>query len=495
MTSGEIQVARVRLQEVTSQAVLVIPYFDPADAPIEVGAGLTSDERFKSALDRGEISARLYNMVLLHSTDEAPSILVVGAGQRVEYDAVIAMRVAAAATGHAVARGFDALAFQDPGILDPFDFARTSVEGATRGAYDPALRKTRREPRALLTRVMLISGGEDGKLEAGAEHGVAVARSVDLARDLVNLPPNVLTPIALAERARELAVQSGLTCEVLDEHAMSDRGMRVLLAVASGSVQPPRTVLLRHGDPDSSVRLALVGKGITFDSGGLWLKTHEGMMTMKGDMGGGAAVIAAMRAIAQLKIAGRISVTGYVGATENMPGGSAMKPGDVVTALNGETIEVLNTDAEGRLVLADLLALAVRDGATHIVDIATLTGGAAVALGSATMLAAGRPMDWVRDVAAAATEGVERAWPMPLYEEYRRATDSDIADIKNTGGREASPLTATAFLSDFVGGARWTHLDIAGVSFASTATPYQARGGTGAGVGTLVSVARRLNQR
>jgi leucyl aminopeptidase len=321
-----------------------------------------------------------------------------------------------------------------------------------------------------------------------------LGNAVNTARDLVNLPPNELTPTTLAERARELAASCGVTCEILDEGAIADAGMGALRAVAAGSQQPARVIVLHYGDRSSPVKLALVGKGVTFDSGGLSLKPAQSMTAMKGDMGGAAAVIGAMEAIARLGF-NRISITGYVGATENMPGGSAMRPGDVVTAVNGETIEILNTDAEGRLVLADVLAYAVKQGATHIVDAATLTGGAVVALGTAATLAAGKPDTWVNDVVAAAAAGLERAWPMPIYEEYRQAMDSEIADIKNSDGREASPLTASAFLRDFVGETAWTHLDIAGTSWADSALPYQPQGGTGSGVGTLVSVAQRLNER
>jgi leucyl aminopeptidase len=200
-----------------------------------------------------------------------------------------------------------------------------------------------------------------------------------------------------------------------------------------------------------------------------------------------------MLAVARLAPEG-ISVTGYVGATENMPSGKSMRPGDVLTAMNGKTIEVLNTDAEGRLVLADVLAYACSQGATHVVDFATLTGGAIVALGHAATLTAGKPQSWVRQVADAAVEGLERAWPMPQYEEYRRAMDSKVADIKNTGGRYGSALTATAFLSEFVDGVPWAHMDVAGTAWADEASPYQAAGGTGAGVGTIASLTASMSR-
>jgi leucyl aminopeptidase len=321
-----------------------------------------------------------------------------------------------------------------------------------------------------------------------------VGEARTLARDLVNLPPNELTPSSLASRSALLADELGLEHEVLDEEEMLRRGMGSLLGVAAGSSQPPRLIVLRYrpsGAQETDTSLALVGKGLTFDSGGLSLKTAEGMQTMKHDMAGAAAVIAGMTGIARLRL-GNISVTAYVGATENMPGGGAMRPGDVLTALNGETIEVLNTDAEGRLVLADVLAYAVQEGASHIVDFATLTGGAVVALGHVATLSTGRPAEWVKQVVEAAERGLERAWQMPLFPEYRRAMDSDIADIKNTGGRPASSLTAAAFLGDFVDSVPWAHMDIAGTAWAEEASPYRPKGGTGEGVGTIVSLARQL---
>jgi leucyl aminopeptidase len=343
-----------------------------------------------------------------------------------------------------------------------------------------------------LESITLISEGADSpELGAGIELGRIVGESAGVARDLVNLPPNELTPSSFADRARTLGREAGLEVEILDEPAMRELGMGSLLGVAAGSEQPARLIVLRYGDPAADIKLALVGKGITFDSGGLSIKTAQGMETMKGDMGGGAAILGGMLAIARMAPAG-IAATGYIAATENMPGGNAMRPGDILTAFNGETIEVLNTDAEGRLVLADALAYAESQGATHIVDFATLTGGAMVALGSAASLAAGRPAAWVATLVEAAEDGFERVWQMPIYPEYRKAMDSEFADIKNSGGRYASALTAAAFLSDFVAAVPWVHVDIAGTSFVEDAKPYAVKGGTGVGVATIVGLVRRL---
>jgi leucyl aminopeptidase len=479
------------LAALPQESAVVLPYFlgdDLFDVPDVAELG---GEALKSAISRGEVSGERYGMTHFHSEDR-PTLLVAGAGPRAENRGFELRRLAAAAAHHLVSRGYRLLCIVDRGAVSAFDFARSVVEGASFGAYDPGLRKTRAAPPKHLDKIILISREDTGELERGAKRGTVLGDAIMLARDLVNLPPNELTPSAFADRAARVAERAGLGYQVLDQDAMREIGMGSLLGVASGSHEPPRLIVLKHGSEEASVKLALVGKGITFDSGGLSLKSHEGMEHMKGDMGGAAAVVAAMVSIATLGING-ISVSGYAGCTENMPGGSAMRPGDVLTALNGETIEVLNTDAEGRLVLADVLAYAVRQGATHLVDVATLTGGAVVALGHAATLSTGRPMDWVHEVVASAEEGLERAWPMPIFEEYRRAVESEIADIKNTGGRYASALTAAAFLGDFVNGARWAHLDIAGTSWADESTPYQQKGGTGAGVGTLVSVADRLS--
>ncbi|HEY8684865.1 MAG TPA: leucyl aminopeptidase [Chloroflexota bacterium] len=445
--------------------------------------GLAASEGLRSAE---------YDTTLLRSESGAPTLLLVGAGEREGFEPLKLMLVSAAAARYAVERNFRDVAYVDP-HTDCVDVsARAIVEGAIRGSYYPGVMKTRAQrPQGLDALTLVIDETDADAAQAGLELGTIVGESACIARDFVNLPPNELTPSAFAERARVLGEEAGLQVEILDGEAMQDLGMGALLGVAAGSRQPPRLIVLRYGDSAAAIKLAVVGKGITFDSGGLSIKTAQGMETMKGDMGGGAAILGGMLAVARLAPAG-VSITGYIGATENMPGSNAMRPGDILTAFNGETIEVLNTDAEGRLVLADLLAYAESRGATHIVDFATLTGGAVVSLGSAASLASGRSQDWVNAVVDAAAAGFERVWPMPLYPEYRAAMNSDFADIKNSGGRNASALTATAFLSDFVSFVPWAHVDIAGTSFLDEAKPYAARGGTGVGVATIVSLVRQL---
>jgi len=312
---------------------------------------------------------------------------------------------------------------------------------------------------------------------------------VAMARDLVNEPAGAMTPTRLAEVAAEVAEAEGLTLTVLDEAAIAAEGLGGLAGVAQGSDEPARLIELVYepaGGGDGT--LALVGKGITFDSGGLSIKTAEGMETMKTDKSGAAAVLAAMSVIAAL--APPVKVVAIIPATENMPGGGAVKPGDVLRIRNGKTVEVLNTDAEGRLVLADGLSLAVEAGADAIIDVATLTGACVVALGRKVAGLMGNHAGWIDQVGQAAGRAGEDVWPLPLPEDYRKLIDSDVADIKNiSGGRYAGALTAGLFLREFVGDVPWAHLDIAGPARSEDDEGYLQKGGTGFGVRTLVEAA------
>jgi leucyl aminopeptidase len=276
---------------------------------------------------------------------------------------------------------------------------------------------------------------------------------------------------------------------VLDEEEIAQLSMGLLLGVARGSAEPPRVIVMRHDPPGAPVApvLGLVGKGITFDTGGISIKPADGMDRMKDDMSGGAAVVCAMRAIALLRAP--IRVVGVVPTTENMPGGRAIKPGDVLTGASGKTVEVLNTDAEGRLILGDGLWYAQQLGATHLVDVATLTGACVVALGKAASGLFGQPDAWVEVVRRTATRAGDRAWPMPLYEDYADQLRSEIADMVNTGGRPAGACTAAMFLKEFAGGLPWAHLDIAGTAWAEEAKPWQPKGATGVAVRTLAELA------
>jgi leucyl aminopeptidase len=291
-----------------------------------------------------------------------------------------------------------------------------------------------------------------------------------------------------------MARQSGLECKILDRPQMQELGMGGLLAVAQGSGEPPKFIILRYrgASQNTGKGMALVGKGITFDTGGISLKPAERMHEMKGDMAGAAAVICAMQAIAALKPA--INVTALVSSTENMPDGTAYRPGDILRIMNGKTVEIVNTDAEGRLVLADALSYAVREGLSPIIDVATLTGGIVIALGSVMSGLFCNDDELGNELIAAGRAAGEKFWRMPLDEEYAEQIKSDIADIKQTGGRPASSVTAAKILENFVGDAKWAHLDIAGTDFVDNPKPYQEKGATGFAVRTLVELALRLAQ-
>jgi leucyl aminopeptidase len=377
-----------------------------------------------------------------------------------------------------------------PPGLDPSLAAQAIAEGASLAAYRFSRYKADPKP-CQLESIAVVGTGDAAR--HGVDRGARVARAVALARDLVNEPARAMTPRRLAEMAAEVAEGEGLTLTVLDEVAIAAEGLGGLAGVAAGSDEPPRLIELVYEPPSPEGTVALVGKGITFDSGGLSIKTAEGMETMKTDKSGAAAVLAAMSVIAAL--APPVKVIGIIPATENMPGGSALKPGDVLTARNGKTIEVLNTDAEGRLVLADGLSLAVEAGVDAIIDVATLTGACVVALGRKVAGLMGNHQGWIDHVREAATRAGEEVWPLPLPEDYRKQIDSDVADIKNIGGgRYGGALTAGLFLKEFVGDVPWVHLDIAGPARSEEDDGYVQKGGTGFGVRTLVEAVMSFRQ-
>jgi len=292
----------------------------------------------------------------------------------------------------------------------------------------------------------------------------------------------------MAKVAEELAKTHSLGLTIMNREQMEKEGMGALLGVAQGSRQPPKLIVLSYkGDKTSSDTLGLVGKGITFDSGGISIKPSEGMAEMKGDMAGAAAAMAALGAIAQLKP--KINVTAVIPATENLPGGNALKPGDILKAVNGKTIEVVNTDAEGRLILADALSYAVKQGLSPLVDLATLTGACRVALGDIYSGIFGNSQELIEKLVKAGADAGERLWQMPMHEDYKELNKSDVADIKNSGGRWAGAITAAHFLAEFVGDKPWAHIDIAGTSFMDKERGYSVKGATGVGVRTLISLA------
>jgi leucyl aminopeptidase len=326
-----------------------------------------------------------------------------------------------------------------------------------------------------------------GALEAGVERGRVLAEATNFARDLVNAPANHMTPTLLAQAALAMSAETGLECTVLERADMERLGMGCLLGVAQGSCQPPKLVVLRYRGAGDGPLLALAGKGITFDSGGVSLKSAEGMQNMKDDMAGAAAVLGAMGAIARLRPA--LDVLAVVPATENLPSGSALKPGDVVRAMNGKTVEVISTDAEGRLILADAVAYAAEQGADFIVDVATLTGACGVALGpfySGVVSSDGQLASWIQQ---AADQSGERFWRLPADDDYRELYRSEVADLKNTGGRQGGAIVGGMFVGEFAGGVPWAHLDIAPTCLVDKVGPYQPKGATGVAVRTLAELA------
>ncbi len=407
------------------------------------------------------------------------------------------LRDAAAVAGRlADARRFRRVAFVCRGPGDEPSLAQAAAEGLVIGSYRDTRYKTEtgrsldgpEEGRSVCT--VLQSDGRPGDALADAvRRGMALGDATNVARRLANEPSNILTPRAFAEQAVEAVEPTGIRTEVLDERAITDLGMGLLLGVAQGSREPPRLLVMRYDPPGApeAPLLGLIGKGVTFDSGGISIKPAGGMEWMKSDMAGGAAVVGAMRAIGQLG-AGR-RVIGVVPMTENMPGGRAIRPGDILTGASGTTVEVINTDAEGRLILGDAIWYARQQGATHLVDVATLTGACVVALGDAASGLFGRPETWSAAVRRAAVRAGEAVWPMPLYKAYREQLRSEMADLMNVGGRAAGACTAASFLEAFTDGLPWAHLDVAGTAWHEKARDDAAAGATGVMVRTLAALA------
>jgi leucyl aminopeptidase len=468
--------------------------------PVFEGEGLAEDLRSMDAaadgavgraLAAGEIKGRPGDFYLTPVAGwRAGRVALVGAGRPAEFSTERLRRTATAAALGARQRRVRRIAWLQRGGLPAAAAVQAAVEGLLLAAFSGDRYKTGELSGPPAEQVLVaVPGDGHADLETAMERGRVLGECSNLARELCNEPPNILTPTVLAERAAGLCDGLGLTVDVLDERRIEALGMGLLQAVARGSAEPPRVIVIRHDPPDAPPRpvLGLVGKGVTFDTGGISIKPADGMDRMKDDMAGGAAVICAMRAIAQL--GAPIRVVGVVPATENMPGGRAMRPGDVLTSASGKTVEVINTDAEGRLILGDALWYAQSLGATHLVDVATLTGACVVALGRAAAAIFGRPESWTDLVRRTALAAGDRCWPMPLYEEYTEQIKSEIADMVNSGGRPAGACTAAAFLKEFAATVPWAHLDIAGIAWAEESKPWQPKGATGVAIRTLAELA------
>jgi leucyl aminopeptidase len=492
-TASEASVAftSARPAEVDTD-LLFVPIFEGENLASAV-SGL--DEATSGAIGRaagtGEFTGRAYELYLtpLAGGWRATRVALIGAGKAAGFDTERLRKLATAAALAARQRRVARMAFLNRGGGEPAAAVQAITEGLILASFSGDSYKSGDRSGPPVEHALVVSEQTDASLQGAVERGRVLGESCNIARELANEPSNVLTPRVFADRGAAIARDAGLQVEVLDEKDIVRLRMGLLMGVARGSSEAPRVLVMRHqpaGAPSRPV-LGLVGKGITFDTGGISIKPADGMDRMKDDMAGGAAVIGAMRALSIL--AAPISVVGVVPMTENMPGGRALKPGDILTGAGGKTVEVLNTDAEGRLILGDGLWYAQHLGATHLVDVATLTGACVVALGKVASGLFGSPDDWLSVVHRTALRAGDRCWPLPLYDEYREQLKSEIADLANVGGRPAGACTAAIFLKEFAADAAWAHLDIAGTAWADEAKPWMPKGATGVAVRTLAELA------
>jgi len=467
------------LDKVEADAVAVVLFENDA-APAELKFASAWMEELRSS---GEFSGKTDEIAVLHQPQgiRAKRLVAVGGGKRDSFD----LRKSAASVTRALKqKGVKTLAWWLNGA-DP----EAAVEGAIVGNFEPDQYKTANQGKSLAA-FHAVAATNGAELDQAFERGKILAESQNFTRAMVNEPANLLTPMLLADRAKAMAAEVGLECEVLDQDRMRQLGMGSLLGVAQGSAEPPALIIIRYkpaAAPKTADHLALIGKGVTFDTGGVSIKPADGMEKMKYDMAGGAAVLGAMRAIAQLKPA--VPVTALIPAVENMVGSRAQRPGDIVKSLNGKTIEVLNTDAEGRLILIDAITYAKRLGVTHMVDAATLTGAIVVALGNVNIGAFTNNEAMLGKVMAAAKAEGEKMWHMPLDDEYKELLKSAFADLANIGGRWGGAISAAWFLREFAEDTPWVHLDIAGTAWLDDAKPYMAKGPSGVCVRTFTRLA------
>ena len=454
------------------------------------------DGAITKLIEQGEIKGKLNEVSIIHSLGKVPARIVVVAGLGKQSDFTLDKLRALAAEFCRSLRRLNcrriATIVHGAGIggIDPESASQAITEGSLLGLYRFQKHITKAPENQDIEEFIIVErdAAKLAALEQSCKKGRIIAEAANLARDWINEPANYMTPSDMAKVAEKLAKAHRLGLIILDREQMEKEGMGSLLGVAQGSRQPPKLIVLNYkGDKTSSNALCFVGKGITFDSGGISIKPSEGMAEMKGDMAGAAVVMAALDAIAQLKP--KVNVAAIIPATENLPGGHALKPGDILKAINGKTIEVVNTDAEGRLILADALGYAVKQGFSPLVDVATLTGACHIALGDICSGVFGNSQELIDKVIEAGNEAGERLWQMPMHEEYKEQNKSDVADIKNSGGRWGGAITAAQFLAEFVGDTPWVHIDIAGTSFRDKERGYLGKGATGVTVRTLVNLA------
>jgi len=483
--------------ETESLVAIVLNHADPTgeknkDAKPQLKLA-TSDTAVQSVpadlLVSGELTGKPFEMNLLHKPAglKAKRLLLIGGGAAKKFTSYELRRIAGAAVRTLKSRGIRSFAFIAPPNIPAAEAVRAIVEGAFVGNFDPDYYRSDRKDQKIDALTILASGNSDhGALDKAAHEAQVIGESQNFTRDLVNEPSNRMTPTILGERAKKMCEEVGLKCEVYGADKIKELKMGAFWSVAQGSDEPPALIVMKYepaGAPEKPF-LGLVGKGITFDTGGISIKPADGMEKMKYDMAGGATMIGAMRAIALLKP--KVKVIGIVCATENMPSGKAQKPGDVQIAMSGKSIEIINTDAEGRLVLADGLHYAKQLGATHLVDAATLTGAVVVALGFANAGLFANDDDMYERFHKANAEAGEKMWRLPIDDEYKENIKSTIADMVNSGGRWGGAINAAMFLKEFAEDTPWIHLDIAGTAWMEDQKPWIAKGPSGIALRSLV---------
>ncbi|MBI4854624.1 MAG: leucyl aminopeptidase [Acidobacteria bacterium] len=488
----EIKVLTDNFYQVNTDA-LVVPIYE--DEAYQEGLGKELDEAtggvISSLFERKEFKGKANETAYIHLVKglKARRLLLVGVGKQAKVTNLQLRQAAGTVARFLRTKKVKSLAFllRDASALE--QSGEAIAEGALLSTFDPDTYKTRERDKSQVEEFFVLSSSEgQAELEKGLAKGKILADSTNFSRNLVNEPSSNLTPKDMASKAEQVAREANLAIEILDEEKMKELGMGAILGVSRGSAEEARLIVLRYEHPEASPdsTIALIGKGITFDSGGISIKPSEGMEKMKGDMAGAAAVMGAMRALGQLKPKAR--VVGVMACAENMPSGTAIKPGDVLTAMSGQTIEVVNTDAEGRLVLADAITYAREKlGATKMVDLATLTGAVGIALGPVYTAILGTCQDLIDQIISTGSEVGERFWQLPLDEEYGEQLQSDIADLKNSGGRPAGTITGAYFIKEFTGNVAWAHLDIASTAVSNEKKPYLSKGATGVGIRTLVA--------
>ncbi len=496
----KIEVIKNNIRDIMTNAVIVGVYegvksLDEDLAHIDHELGGIISEMIGGDAFKGKEGETL----LIHTLGKIPAkkVLLSGLGKEEDFEEDTIRRVIGTAVKQLEKSKTDTAAIMPVGLdknISSEAVGRCIVEGAILASYKFNKYKTDKENSAGNLKEIYIVSTDDSatkNINNGIKVGKALADGTVMARDLINEPSNVLTPEAMADKAVEIANKHGLEVEILEREDMQKLGMGSFLSVTQGSDKAPKLITIKYfgGKKDDEV-LGLVGKGLTFDSGGISIKPSAKMDEMKGDMGGAAAVLGAMDVIGTLKP--EVNVVAVVGTCENMPSGKAYKPGDILTSMDGKTIEVLNTDAEGRLVLVDCITYTLKQGVTKLVDLATLTGACVIALGSTTTALISNNDEFVEEVKSAAKHSGEKVWQLPSYPEYKKQIKSDIADLKNAGGREAGTITAGLFLGEFAGDCPWVHMDIAGTSMIGNDREYMPKGGTGVGVRTLYHLIKSM---